>query len=250
MSTDLTGKTALVTGSTSGIGRAIAENLASQGAHVIVVGRDTGRGAETVSAIAAAGGVAYFLRYDLSDTDKLGGLVLDSVQLEEHGHIDILVNAAGIYPFAPSTELTAKQFDDIYTLNVKAPFLLTTALVSQMIDRGEGVIVNLSTALATKGIAGASLYASSKAAVETLTKVWAAEFGPSGVRVNAVSPGPIATPGTAPFGEGLSVFHEGTPANRVGQPEEVAAAVSFLVGDDAKYIHGVILPVDGGASTL
>ncbi|MFB2598679.1 SDR family NAD(P)-dependent oxidoreductase [Herbiconiux sp. P17] len=249
MSNDLSGKTALITGSTSGIGRTIALLLASQGAHVIVSGRDAERGADTVARITSAGGEADFVGADLNDLTSVANLATQAAAAG-NGRVDILVNAAGIYPFAPSVELTPQQFDDIYNLNVKAPFFLTTALAPAMAERGEGVVVNVSTTLATKGIAGASLYASSKAAVETLTKVWAAEFGPSGVRVNAVSPGPIATEGTAPFGDGLSVFHEGTPANRVGQPEEIAAAISFLISDDAKYIHGVILPVDGGASTL
>ncbi|WP_380156161.1 SDR family NAD(P)-dependent oxidoreductase [Kineococcus sp. R86509] len=246
MSTSLSGKTALITGSTSGIGRATALLLASHGAHVIVSGRDTGRGAGTVAAIQDSGGSATFVAADLSDLASVAELA--RLALEVTGRVDILVNNAGILPFGTSTDLTPQQFDDIYDINVKAVFFLATALLPTMVEHGEGSIVNLSTTLATKGFAGSSLYASSKAAVETLTKVWAAEFGPQGVRVNAVSPGPIATEGLAPFGDGAAVFYNGTPANRLGQPEEIAAAVSFLVGEDAKYIHGVILPVDGGAS--
>lgn len=250
MSTDLSGKTALITGSTSGIGRATAHLLAKQGAHVIISGRSAERGAAAVSSIRADGGVADFVAGDLHDLDSLAALARKAEALGG-GHVDILVNNAGIYPFGPSTDATPEDFEEVFSANVKAPFFLTTALAPAMAERGHGAIVNFSTTMATKGIAGASMYASSKAAVETLTKVWSAEFGPSGVRVNAVSPGPIATEGTATFGaEGLKAFHTGTPANRIGQPEEVAAAVAFLVGDDSKYIHGVILPIDGGASTL
>jgi NAD(P)-dependent dehydrogenase (short-subunit alcohol dehydrogenase family) len=249
MSTNLTGQTALITGSTSGIGRATATLLAQRGAHVIVSGRNKERGDETVALIREAGGTADFVAADLSDLGSVAQLAERAVEVGG-GHVDILVNNAGVYPFGPSTDTTPELFDAVYDANVKAPVFLTNALAPAMAERGRGAVVNLSTALATKGIAGASLYASSKAAVETLTKVWSAEFGPSGVRVNAVSPGPVATEGTAPFGEGLSVFYAGTPASRVGQPDEIASAVAFLVSDEAQYVHGIVLPIDGGATTL
>jgi len=250
MSQDLPGKTALITGATSGIGRAAATALARRGVRVIASGRDPERGAATVEAIRADGGTADFVAADLLQIDNLG----DFAKAAAHaagGHIDILVNNAGIYPFGPSAAVTAQEFDAVYDLNVKAPFFLTNAIAEGMVEQGHGAIVNLSTALATKGFPGASLYASSKAAIETLTKVWAAELGPRGVRVNAVSPGPITTEGTAPFGaEALSVFHKGTPADRVGLPVEVAELIAFLASDEAAYIHGAVVPVDGGALTL
>ncbi|GAB3607073.1 SDR family oxidoreductase [Conyzicola nivalis] len=246
---DLTGKTALVTGSTSGIGRTTAELLAERGAHVILSGRNADRGAAAVQSIVEAGGKADFVAVDLSD---ISGLTEFAAEVEKvaGGHVDILVNNAGIYPFGPSVDFTPADFDSIYDANVKAVFFLTNALVPAMIENGGGAVVNLSSSIATKGIAGASLYASSKAAVETLTKVWSAEFGPQGVRVNSVSPGPTATEGTEVFGDAFAQYHAGTPADRLGQPREIAAAVAFLVGDDSEYIHGIVLPVDGGALTL
>ncbi|MCS7478236.1 SDR family NAD(P)-dependent oxidoreductase [Umezawaea endophytica] len=248
MTADLSGRTALVTGSTSGIGRATARLLASLGAHVIVSGRNAERGGETVDGIRAAGGKADFVAADLNDLDSLGSLAERATEIG--GQVDILVNNAGIYPFGASSDATAADFDAVYDANVKAPFFLTNALAPAMAARGHGAVVNFSTALATKGTAGASLYASSKAAVESLTKVWSAEYGPSGVRVNAVKPGPIATEGTAPYGDGMDAFHAGSPAGRLGQPDEVAATVAFLVSDDARYIHGAVIPVDGGVGTL
>jgi NAD(P)-dependent dehydrogenase (short-subunit alcohol dehydrogenase family) len=250
MTTELSGKTALVTGATSGIGSATAIALARYGAHVIVSGRDAERGAATVEAIRSTGGRADFVAVDLADIDGITAFA-DAAVRAGGGHVDIVVNNAGIYPFGPSLDATTKEFDAVYDINVKAPFFLTTALAPAMAERGHGVIVNVSTALATKGFAGAGLYSSSKAAVETLTKVWAAELGPRGIRVNAVSPGPILTEGTSPFGaEGLSAFHRGTPADRVGTPAEVAELIAFLAGDDAGYIHGTVVAVDGGATTL
>lgn len=249
MTLELTGETALVTGSTSGIGRATAELLAERGAHVIVTGRDKGRGAATSEAIRMAGGVADFIQHDLSDLSAIESLVRQ-VNAVAQGGVDILVNNAGIYPFAPSGEFTFDDFDQVMDLNVKVPFFLSTALIPGMVERGHGSIINFSTSLVGKGTAEASLYSASKAAVEALTRVWAAEFGPSNIRVNTVSPGPTATEGTAPFGEGFAEFYAGTPAGQVGLPSDVAAAVAFLLSDEARHIHGIVLPVDGGFASV
>lgn len=246
MSTELAGKTALVTGSTSGIGRATADALAALGAHVIVSGRDAGRGATAVAEIRAAGGTADFLAADLSDMGSVQTLATQALAIGD-GHVDILVNNAAIYPFAPLVDVTEAEFDRVFDTNVKALFFLTKALVPAMIDRGDGAIVNFSTGLANMGVAGGSVYSSSKGAVESITRAWSAELGPSGIRVNAISPGVIITPGTDAVGSGVLEFIKGDPAGRPGQPDEIATAVAFLVSDASRYIHGVVLPVDGGA---
>ena len=131
-------------------------------------------------------------------------------------------------------------------VNVKAPFLLVAELVPGMVAQGAGAIVNVSTMVANFGMPGMALYGASKAALQLLTKSWAAEFGSQGVRVNAVSPGPTRTEGTAGMGEGLDQLAAMAPAGHPGAPDDLADAILFLASDAAKHIHGVVLPVDGG----
>jgi NAD(P)-dependent dehydrogenase (short-subunit alcohol dehydrogenase family) len=245
MTTDLTGSTALITGSTSGIGKATAIRLGAHGAHVIVSGRDKSRGDAVVADIRSAGGTADFVAADLGDETSVRQLATDAAELGG-GHVDILVNSGGIFPFGATVETSAGQIDEVFAVNVKAPYLLVAALAPAMAQRGHGVIVNITTMVAEFGMNGMGLYGSSKAALMLLTKSWAAEFGPAGVRVNAVSPGPTRTEGTIPMGDALDQLAKGGPAGRVGQPEEIAAAIAFLATDDASFIHGVLLPVDGG----
>lgn len=245
MSSTLNGSTALVTGSTSGIGRATAQALAERGAHVIISGRHQERGEQVVAQIRAAGGKADFVAAHLSDASSARALAEQALSIT--GQIDILVNNAGIYSFGPTVDTTEADFDLSYDINVKVPYFLVAELAPKMAERGAGAVVNILTGVAHKGYAAAGLYGSAKASLLLLTKSWAAEFGPQGVRINAVSPGPIHTPGTDVMGEGIDAFAVGTPAARVGEADEIAAAVAFLVSDDASYIHGVILPVDGGS---
>jgi NAD(P)-dependent dehydrogenase (short-subunit alcohol dehydrogenase family) len=162
------------------------------------------------------------------------------------GHVDILVNSGGIFPFGATADTPADQIDEVFAVNVKAPYLLVAALAPAMAERGHGAIINVTTMVAAFGLNGMGLYGSSKAALVLLTKSWAAEFGPAGVRVNAVSPGPTRTEGTLPMGEALDQLAAGGPAGRPGRPEEIAAAIAFLATGQASFIHGVVLPVDGG----
>jgi NAD(P)-dependent dehydrogenase (short-subunit alcohol dehydrogenase family) len=247
--TELAGTTALVTGATSGIGRATAVALAERGAHVLAAGRDKARGEELVETIRAEGGEVHFLEADLHDAASARDLARRAITLG-HGQVDILVNAAGIYPFSATEETTEGDFDAVYALNVKVPFFLVAELAPAMADRRKGAIVNVSTMAAQFGVAGAAVYSSSKAALNLLTKAWAAEYGPRGVRVNAVGAGPTRTPGTAVMGEGTDQLAAQAPAGRAAAPEEIAAAITYLVSDAASFVQGAILPVDGGRTAV
>jgi NAD(P)-dependent dehydrogenase (short-subunit alcohol dehydrogenase family) len=241
--------TALVTGGTSGIGRATADKLAQLGIHVIVVGRNTERGEKTVAEVRAAGGKADFISSNLRDAASAREVARKAIQLG-NGHVDILINNAGIYPFGPTHEMTEEMFERVYSLNVKAPYFLVAELAPLMEKRGKGAIVNLSTMAADYGAPGLSLYGSSKAAINLLTKVWAAEYGPSGVRINAVSPGPTRTEGTGAMGEGLEQLAAQAPAGRPATPDEIAEAIVFLATDRASFIYGAKLAVDGGRTAV
>src|SRR6516165_991149 len=236
---------ALITGGTSGIGRAVANKLARLGIHVLVVGRNLERGEKTVAEIRAAGGKADFIPSDLRDAATARDVAKRAVELG-NGHVDILINNAGVFPFGPTHEMTEEIFDDVYSLNVKAPYFLVAALAPLMATRNKGAIVNVSTMAADYGAPGMSLYGSSKAAINLLTKAWAAEYGPKGVRVNAVSPGPTRTEGTAAMGDTLQQLAAQAPAGRPAAPEEIAEAIVFLATDGASFVEGAILPVDGG----
>src|SRR6201993_1206382 len=241
--------TALITGGTSGIGRAAANKLAQLGIHVLVVGRNLERGEKTVAEIRAAGGEADFIPSDLRDASSAREVARKAIDLG-NGHVDILINNAGIYPFGPTHEMTEEQFDRVFSVNVKAAYFLVAELAPLMAKRGKGAIVNLSTMVADYGMSGTSIYGSSKAAINLLTKTWAAEYGPSGVRVNAVSPGPTRTEGTASLGEGLDQLAAQAPAGRPGTADEIAEAIVFLATDRASFIHGAKLAVDGGRTAV
>jgi NAD(P)-dependent dehydrogenase (short-subunit alcohol dehydrogenase family) len=177
---DLNGQLALVTGATSGLGRAVALRLAADGADVIVHGRDAERGAETVGLIAEAGGRARFIAADLSDSADITRLASDA------GDIGVLVNNAGFSLFGPTADIAAERFDALFASNVRAPFLLVAAVGPAMVRRGAGSIVNVSSMAGRIGLDGAAAYGASKAALESMTRAWAVEFSPT-VRVNAVA---------------------------------------------------------------
>lgn len=162
------------------------------------------------------------------------------------GPIDILVNNAGAFPFAPLEQVSEADFDNTYAVNVKGPFFLTAALAPQMAERGSGKVINITTMVAHVGQPMMSLYGSTKAALTLLTKSWATELGPKGVNVNAIAPGPTYTPATEGMGEGLEQLAATLPAQRVAEASEIAAAAVYLASDDANFVHGATLPVDGG----
>lgn len=241
--------TALITGGTSGIGRATANKLAQLGIQVVVVGRNAEHGKKTVEEIRAAGGKADFISSDLRDAASAREVAKRAIELG-NGHVDIVINNAGIYPFGPTQEMTEEQFDDVFSLNVKAPYFLVAELAPLMAERGKGAIVNLSTMVADYGAPGMSLYGSSKAAINLLTKTWAAEYGPRGVRVNVVVPGPTRTEGTNAMGEGLEQLAAQAPAGRPATADEIAEAIVFLATDRASFIYGAKLAVDGGRTAI
>ncbi len=241
--------TALITGGTSGIGRATANKLAQLGIHVLVVGRNVERGEKAAAEIRAAGGKAGFIPSDLQEVSSARAVAKTALELAK-GPIDILINSAGIFPFGPTHETTEETFDRVYSLNVKVPYFLVAELAPLMAKRGKGIIVNVSTMVAEYGMAGMALYGSTKAAINLLTKAWAAEYGRSGVRVNAVSPGPTRTEGTAAMGESLDQLAAQAPAGRPATADEIAEAIVFLATDRSSFIHGAILPVDGGRTAV
>jgi NAD(P)-dependent dehydrogenase (short-subunit alcohol dehydrogenase family) len=246
----LQGKTALVTGATSNIGRAIALEFASEGAHVVATGRSLERGSQVVAEIRAAGGKADFIGADLDGSASASRRLAEDATRVLGGHIDVLVNNAGIFP-GPSTAGTDEAtFDEVYAVNVKAPFFLTAAIAPAMAAHGGGAIINLGSWIARLGIPIASLYSSTKGAMETLTRAWAAEFGPAGVRVNAISPGVVRMPRSddrdTTAGDPAEVMMKGTPAGRSGMPSAVAHAAVYLASDEAAFVHGTVIDVDGG----
>jgi NAD(P)-dependent dehydrogenase (short-subunit alcohol dehydrogenase family) len=243
----LQGKGVLVTGATSGIGEAVATRLASEGADVVITGREPGKGQEVLERIQAAGpGRCTFLEADLSTSE--GPLALARSAEEWLQGVDILVNNAATGGAGPSTNISIEDWDAVFALNVRAPYLLSTALMGYMSDRRFGVVVNVTSSVAYRGWPGYSAYASSKAALDAMTRCWAATYGLWGVRVNAISPGPVLTPATLreSRAEDIAQFCSGFGEGRYGTVDEVAAAVSFLVSDEAEYIHASTVHIDGG----
>jgi NAD(P)-dependent dehydrogenase (short-subunit alcohol dehydrogenase family) len=196
-----------------------------------VVGRNAQRGDKTIAEIRAAGGEADFISSDLRDASRAREVARKAIELG-NGHVDILINNAGIYPFGPTHEMTEELFESVYSLNVKVPYFLVAELAPLMAKRGKGAIVNLSTMVADYGAPGMSLY------------------GSSGVRVNAVSPGPTRTEGTEAMGEALQQLAAQAPAGRPATADEIAEAIVFLATDRASFIHGVTLAVDGGRTAV
>ncbi len=248
MSERLEGRIALVTGSTSNIGMAIAVAFAAEGARVVVTGRDASRGNAVVRSARSVGGEATFLRHEL-DGSAEGSARLAARAAAIYGPIEILVNNAGIYPPGGTLAVNEETFDQIVGINVKAPYFLTAAVVPTMVEAGRGVVINLGSWTARLGIPAGTAYASTKGSMETLTRAWAAEFGPMGIRVNAISPG-VTFDQSAPAAEVAGPMMTTTPLGRLVAPDSVARAAVFLASEDAADIHGAILDVDGGRSSV
>ncbi|WP_205874867.1 SDR family NAD(P)-dependent oxidoreductase [Mycobacterium camsae] len=242
--TTFAGHRALVTGATSGIGRAIALQLAQRGAEVVVHGRNAQRGAEVVREIENSSGKARFIAAELNDAAQVRRLAAEA------GDVDILINNAGVFIFGDTVDTDDAVFDEHVNVNMRAPYLLVQTLAPGMVGRGHGAIVNISTLAASAPKRKGGIYGATKAALELLTKVWADEFGESGVRVNAVAAGPTDTPGTEGIPDLLEKLAGVTALRRVADAGEIASAVVFLVSPEASYVNGAIFNVTGGETSF
>jgi NAD(P)-dependent dehydrogenase (short-subunit alcohol dehydrogenase family) len=241
------GKTAIVTGAGTGIGRATAQLLAARGARVVAAGLQPEQLRETVDAIAAAGGEAVAVDADVSDPATIE-LVAARAQ-EAFGGTDVLVNNAAVYPIGPWHEMDAAQWDAVFATNIRGYWLMARAVREQMLARGGGAVVNVASVTFYTGNALLLAYVASKGAVVGFTRALAREAGPDGIRANAVAPGAFPTAATEIHADQEGLWRgvlEAQAIKRRGEVEDVARAIAFFAGDDSSFITGQTLLVDGG----
>lgn len=247
---DITGKVAIVTGAASGIGRAIALDLAGLGASVVAADKAIGGAQEVMKEIESAGGRAIATETDVTDKKEVEQMVQQTI--ESFGKIDILVNNAGIIARNSVMDIQEEELDRTFDINLKGVVLCSQAAARHMIERKSGKIVNLGSSLSSRASVcnlsgGGADYCASKAAVQAFTRSLAMELGPYGINVNAVAPGTTNTP----MHEGLwemaaAYFQNSVPLGRLAEPEDIADVVAFLVTDAARYITGQTIHVNGG----
>ena len=243
---DLTGLTAVVTGASSGIGRAIAEALAEAGANIVLVGRDASRLQETAALVQARGVQAEPVIVELTDDDAPQTIV--DAAIKRFGGLNILVNCAGIFEPMPFDTQPLESFDRQMTINVRVPFALTQAALPYL--KPNGAVVNISSIAGYAGFPLSAAYCATKGAVELMTRALGTELGPLGVRVNCVAPGNMRTPMNAhqfaASREYEKSLEDRTPLGRIGETEDIAAAVVYLASPAAKFVNGASWLVDGG----
>ena len=243
----LTGKVAVVTGASKGIGAAIAQELANNGAAVVVnYASSPQQAGELVASIESSGGKAKAVRADVSNLAEAKQLV--DAAVSEFGRLDILVNNAGVYDFLPLPQITEAHFDRIFGLNVKGLLFATQAATRAMGEHG-GCVINIGSVASVDAPPGASVYSASKGAVDVITRSLAAELGPRKILVNAVLPGPVETEGNRSMADADQInamMVARTPLGRIGQPRDIATVVSFLASPEAGWITGQIIQAAGG----
>jgi NAD(P)-dependent dehydrogenase (short-subunit alcohol dehydrogenase family) len=243
----LPSQVALVTGAASGIARAVAIRFAREGAAVMVADASESGGMETVEQIRACGGKALFARLDVSQPDQVTGVVQNAV--DELGDLHILFNGAGILTYGTALETTEEAWNRMLAVNLTGTFLCSKAALAHMVAKGRGVIINVaSTTGSHDACAHAAAYVASKGGVTLLTRSMAIDYAKQGIRVNVICPGPTDTPmlRKALTPDELEAFAKTFPMNRLGRPEEIAGAALFLASEDASFVTGAILHVDGG----
>lgn len=241
----LKGKVAIVTGSTSGMGRATAELFAREGAKVVVTGRNEERAKEVVDKINSEGNEAIYIIADMLNKEDVKNIFNKTI--EKYGTVDILYNNAGMLSTTPIDELSIEELENCFKVNVCGPLILTQLVAPLMKEKGKGVIINTSSVAGAHAHHGTAAYVCSKHALSGLTKSMAWELGPE-IRVNAILPGAIMTAMVESVGGEAAVAHlkEGSPLKKVGRPEEIATAALFLASDESSFVTGQLIRVDGG----